>query len=190
MSPVASQITSLTIAYSTVYSIADHSKYQTSSPMAFISGNHQWPVNSSHRGPVTRKMIPFDDVIMINASYRVCPMKDTRHLDNRIEDHQPFSTCHGLFVYIAVAWYFAQWTSYTYHKPRTWHRCILQYNTKPKKGFYTTYHGIWTWIVRCEWWQYCFPRQSVVCFTHFSEKQFSEWLQVVLGVVITTSFAK
>ena len=25
---------------------------------------HRWPVNSRHKGPVTRKMFPFDDVIM------------------------------------------------------------------------------------------------------------------------------
>ena len=27
-------------------------------------GIHRWPVNSPHKGPVTRKMFPFDDVIM------------------------------------------------------------------------------------------------------------------------------
>ena len=31
----------------------------------FCWGIHQWPVNSPHKGPVTRKMIPFDDVIML-----------------------------------------------------------------------------------------------------------------------------
>ena len=25
---------------------------------------HRWPVNSTHKGPVTRKMLPFDDVII------------------------------------------------------------------------------------------------------------------------------
>ena len=28
------------------------------------AGNHRWPVNSPHKGPVTRKMFPFDDIIM------------------------------------------------------------------------------------------------------------------------------
>ena len=27
-------------------------------------GNHRWPVDSPHKGPVTRKILPFDDVIM------------------------------------------------------------------------------------------------------------------------------
>ena len=32
--------------------------------LAFARGIHQWPVDSTHKGPVTRKMFPFDDVIM------------------------------------------------------------------------------------------------------------------------------
>ena len=32
--------------------------------LAFVLGIHQWPVNSPHKWPVTRKMFPFDDVIM------------------------------------------------------------------------------------------------------------------------------
>ena len=65
MSTVASQITNLSIVYSTVYSAADQRKYQSSASLAFVRGFHRWPVNSPHKGPVTRKMFPFDDVIMI-----------------------------------------------------------------------------------------------------------------------------
>ena len=32
--------------------------------LAFVPGTHRWSVNSPHKGPVTRKMFPFDDVIM------------------------------------------------------------------------------------------------------------------------------
>ena len=64
MSTMASQITSLTIVYSTVYSGADQRKYQSSASLAFVWGIHRWLVNSPHKGPVTRKMFPFDDVIM------------------------------------------------------------------------------------------------------------------------------
>ena len=31
---------------------------------ALCGGIHRWPVNSPHKGPVTRKRFPFDDVIM------------------------------------------------------------------------------------------------------------------------------
>ena len=52
---MASQITSLTIVYPTVYSSADK-KPQSSASLAFVRGIHRWPVNSPHKGPVTRKM--------------------------------------------------------------------------------------------------------------------------------------
>ena len=65
MVAMASQITSLTIVYSTVNSDADQRKHQNSASLAFVQGIHRGPVNSPHKGPVTRKMFPFDDVIMI-----------------------------------------------------------------------------------------------------------------------------
>ena len=64
MSAMASQITSLTIVYSTVYSGTDQRKHQNSASLVFVRGIHRWPVNSPHKGPVTRKMFPFDNVIM------------------------------------------------------------------------------------------------------------------------------
>ena len=64
MGAVASQITSLTIVYSTVYLDADQREHQSSASLAFVRGIHREPVNSPHKGPVTREMFPFDDVIM------------------------------------------------------------------------------------------------------------------------------
>ena len=66
MDAIAYQITSLTIVYSTVYSDADQRKHQSSASLAFVRGIHRGPVNSPHNWPVTRKMLPFDDVIMSN----------------------------------------------------------------------------------------------------------------------------
>ena len=64
MSSLASQITSLTIVYSTVYSRAGQRKHQSSASLAFVWGIHRWPVNSPQKWPVTRKLFPFDDLIM------------------------------------------------------------------------------------------------------------------------------
>ena len=61
---IASQITSLKIVYSIVYSDADQGKYQSSASLALLRGNHRGPVNSPHKCSVTRKKFPFDDVIM------------------------------------------------------------------------------------------------------------------------------
>ena len=64
MCAIASQITSLTIFYSIIYSDADQRKHQSSASLAFVRGSHRVPVNSPHKWQVTRKMFPFDDVIM------------------------------------------------------------------------------------------------------------------------------
>ena len=41
-------------------------KIKETASLAFVWGIHRWPVNSPHKWPVTRKMFPFDDVIMIS----------------------------------------------------------------------------------------------------------------------------
>ena len=64
MGTMASQITSLTIVYSPVYSGTDQRKHQSSASLAFVQGIHRSSVNSPHKWPVTRNMFPFDEVIM------------------------------------------------------------------------------------------------------------------------------
>ena len=64
MSAMASQITSILIVYSTVCSGTDQRKHLSSASPVFVRRIHRWPVNSPHKGPVTRQMFPFDDVIM------------------------------------------------------------------------------------------------------------------------------
>ena len=61
---MASQITILTVVFSTFYSDTGQRKQQSSASLAFVRGIHRGPVNSPHKWPVTRKMFPFDDVIM------------------------------------------------------------------------------------------------------------------------------
>ena len=55
MGAMASQITSLTIVYSTIYPDADQRKHQSSASLAFVLGIHRGSVNSLHTWPVTRK---------------------------------------------------------------------------------------------------------------------------------------
>ena len=64
MTTVASQITSLTAVYSIVYWGADERKHQKLRVAGLCTGNSPGPVNSPHKGPVTRKMVPFHDFIM------------------------------------------------------------------------------------------------------------------------------
>ena len=64
MGAIVSQITGLTIVYSTIYLDADQSEHQSSASLAFVWEIHREPVNSPHKWPVTRKMFPFHEVIL------------------------------------------------------------------------------------------------------------------------------
>ena len=77
MSAMASQITSLTIVYSSVYSGADQRKHQSSASLAFVRGIHRWPVNSPHKRPVTRKIFASEDVIMYVSLIAICSRDNT-----------------------------------------------------------------------------------------------------------------
>ena len=79
MEAMAFQITSLFIIYSTVNSGADQRKHQSPASLAFVRGVHRWPVDT-HKWPVTRKMFPFDDVIII------CGMNDTNLFASYLRD--------------------------------------------------------------------------------------------------------
>ena len=74
MSAIASQITSIPIVCSSVGSGADQRTNQRSASLAFVRGIHRSPVNFPLQSTATRKMFPFDDIIMTvwkpyNAGY-------------------------------------------------------------------------------------------------------------------------
>ena len=72
MGMIASQITSLAIVYSIVYADADQRKHESSASLAFVRGIHRGQVNSPHKWPVTWKIYPFDDVIMVQNEKNNC----------------------------------------------------------------------------------------------------------------------
>ena len=87
MGVIAYLITSLTIVYSTVCSDADQRKHQSSASLAFVWGIHRGPLNSPHKWPVTRKMFPFDDVIMeslpsMRKDYNTCAISLLGYIEN------------------------------------------------------------------------------------------------------------
>ena len=65
MGAMASQIIGVSIICSAVCS---ERKHQSSASLAFVRGIHRSPVDSPHKGPVSRKMSPFYDVIMYIAT--------------------------------------------------------------------------------------------------------------------------
>ena len=97
MSVVAFQITSLWIVHSTVCLGTDQRKHQSSALLAFVRGIHQWPVNSPHKGPVTWKMFPFDDIIITREitllNFIHCPW--SMHRMNILIWYDEFIFIHG-----------------------------------------------------------------------------------------------
>ena len=96
MGAMASQISSLTIVYSSVCSRAAQRKYQSSASLAFVRGVHRWPVNSPHKGPVTPKMFPFDDVI-INFVITIAHHTTETNYYHIISYLLVWETCHPIF---------------------------------------------------------------------------------------------
>ena len=65
MGTIASQITSLIWLFTQPFIQTQiKKKHQSSTSLAFVRGIHRRLVNSLHKWPVTRKMFPFDDIIM------------------------------------------------------------------------------------------------------------------------------
>ena len=81
MSAMASQITyiSISIVCSTACLGVDQRKHQRSASLAFVRGIHRYPLNSLHKGQVTRKMFPFDDVIMKKKCIWKCRLQNVKH---------------------------------------------------------------------------------------------------------------
>ena len=80
MGTMAAQITSFSIICLTVYSGTDQRKHQSPASLAFVKGIRRRPANPPHKGPVTRKMFPFDDVIMSEK----CPLSISHRLSTRV----------------------------------------------------------------------------------------------------------
>ena len=89
MGTIASQIISLTIVYSTVYSDADKKKHQSAASLGFVLGIHRGPVNYPHKWSVTRKMFPFDDVIMSLIYSIIAPAAGfiVKHTDQSFQEN-------------------------------------------------------------------------------------------------------
>ena len=117
MGAISFQITSLMIVYSAVYSDADQSKHQSSASLAFVQGIHREPVNSPHKWPVTRKMFPFDDVIMSMGELALAKQQRAQQNIDRM---------HNFYVIYLGRVY----TSPRIYGPRNYFNSILKYTRK------------------------------------------------------------
>ena len=94
MGAMASQITNLTIAYSSIYSGTGQRKHQSSASLALVRGIHRWPGNSTHTWPVTRKLFSFDDVIMgLETAHVLCHLLHGTDVDQIFICHSGVYGC-------------------------------------------------------------------------------------------------
>ena len=71
MGAMAYQVTGVWVVWSTVCAGVYQRKHQNSVSLDFLRGIHRWPMDSAHKGPVTQKMFPFDDLFMSNYPKRL-----------------------------------------------------------------------------------------------------------------------
>ena len=152
MGAIASQITSLAIAYSTVYLYAHQRKHHSSASLTFVRGIHRWPVNSPHKRPATRRMCPFDDVIMIpwnvffHYLFLCCTIAliiihiicDHHMISKRLDN---WKVSHAQTQYLGLTWDFGgpfyirtAWGQHFIQKATLWIICIISTSCmiKPK----------------------------------------------------------
>ena len=137
MTTIASQITSLTIVYSIVYSDADQSKHQSSASLAFVWGIHRGPVNSPHRWPVTRKMFPFDDVIMEKSQYINANVVSNLYLQTYWPSHLHV---YQLSFCITIC-YNIHWHKHIWHVGSLYSNKVHR-NSRYDPGIQASYHAI------------------------------------------------
>ena len=126
MSAMAYQITALSSTCSTVCSGADQGKHQSSASLAFVKGIHHWPVVTHHKGPGTRKMFTFDDVIMKACILYLCSLiwvNNGEAGDSR--RHRAHCDVIVIVCYTAMALCF--------QRARCWSIGIAQHSTKLRK---------------------------------------------------------
>ena len=104
MSAMASQITSLTIVNSTVYSGTDQRKHQSSAPLDFGKGINRWAVNSLHKGPVTLKNVSIWWRHHVYVSFPVL-FETAAAVEGTTDREYPF----GRTMIITMTSYWARW---------------------------------------------------------------------------------
>ena len=154
MGAIVSQITILTIVYSTVYSDADQRQHESSASLAFVWGIHRGQVNSLHRWPITRKMFPFDDVIMFSNRHSIAPCVQTLiHMSP-----QSLQWCKQYHVTLdrVITAPETELTSVSYHKMRLKLRPgLTRFCYETSDHYETVNHGNW-WEFQ---WNEMFPPQ-------------------------------
>ena len=114
-------------------------KHQSSSSPPFMQGIHRGPVNSPHKWPVTRKMFPFDEVIMRKRAQGEC---------NVIR-------CHVFITYMQISFAHSYRASDSFRTPRHvvsehWVGpfVMVRMNNLKMNTYWAEISQIWGWHLR------------------------------------------
>ena len=143
----------------------DQRKDQSFMSLAFVRGNHWWTVDSPHKGPVRRRMFPFDDITMeqannISHDYYFCDLTQ--------EDYQLSEIWEINFKSSYMYFVCGFGTNCSYTKSPKLHQCIwvvinfcckttsfayniVQYSSL-FSGLQTCHDGIMIWIHFSHYW--------------------------------------
>ena len=167
MSDIVSQIISLTIVYSTVYSVTDERKYHSSASLAIVRRSHRWLVISPHKWPVTRKMFPFDDIIMDNQLQDQKTPVDYRTWLFKFDTNE----AHEINIFHTVAEKMNNATNSKLIITSYNHGCDgwpLQRTLEPKKNIRTN-SRTYKFRLTLHWWHAIFHVRSSLYFAYYTE---------------------
>ena len=129
-----------------------------SASLAFVRGIHRWPVNSPHKGPVTRKMFPFNDVIMghyLNQRWLISTNSESRYnvLQKKLNLKTSYEVCRSSCLgpnMINATYGMKMPTHYpTYRNKLKWrlNKTIILFIQQDalKTVVYTMLRGRWVW---------------------------------------------
>ena len=120
MSAMASQITSLTTLYSTVYWGTVQWKHRSSASLAFVRGILRWPLNSPHKRPVTRNKFPFNYAILKSIS-RYLPGIRRQHMEYYFFLKSVWLSFQRVTIHVAKFWSASHCiTTYHFYFLRRW----------------------------------------------------------------------
>ena len=127
MTTIASQITSLTVVYSIVYSDADQRKHQSSASLAFV-----WGIHRDRWIPRTKGQLRGKCFHLMTSSFH----EETPHVDGLVQDCSISSalaleilqSCTKSLMGGNCLWLIGSWELWTYLNFTNWYRGFFRWN--------------------------------------------------------------
>ena len=95
--------------------------------MSFMRENHQWPMNSPHKGPVPRKIFQFDDLI-ISDMLRANPFRKQIQWKDRYHRTSNYSWRHEQTIFSCIDYLRIITRIITAHRCFMMHLCIYYFH--------------------------------------------------------------